>query len=950
MLTNSPAAADVPLVHDGAVADVYVDDTDADVVGIAAADLRADVERVTDERPAVTHSLDDCSGPAVVVGTLGNSTGVAACVEAGDVAVDRIRGERESHLVETVDVPFPDVDDCVLVAGSDRRGTAYGVYELSKRMGVSPWYWWADVEPDERESVAVEAGSYADGPPSVTYRGIFLNDEDFGLRPWASETFAPGDAEDRPGIGPKTYERIFELLLRLKANTVWPAMHPDTKAFYRYDEHAALADRYGIVVGTSHCEPMHRNNVDEWTAPTEEWDYATDRDRIREYWRSRVEDVAEYENVFTIGMRGVHDSGMPGGETREETVALLQRVIDDQRRILDEAHDRPADEVPQVFCPYKEALDLYREGLDVPDDVCLMWPDDSHGYIRELPTETERRREGGSGVYYHLSYWGRPHDYLWLSSVPPALVKQEMTRAYDAGARECWVVNVGDIKPTETEMEYFLDLAWDVEAVRSTSVESRLADWAAREFGDAHADEVAGILGEYYRLAQARKPEHMGWSTVYPDTQPDDPAFSAVHEGDEARRRVVGFERLVDRAEAVYDDLRPEDRPSFYELVLYQVRCAAAMTEKYLHAARSRRYAGQGRVSANRYADLALEAHERIESETRYYNEELLDGKWDGMTSHHPRGLPVFDEPSTARVEPNDGSALGVVPEGSHTPIRGDEETAPTLPPLHAHVDGHRERFVDVYARGIESVEWTVETSDDWIDVSETTGTVADERRLWVGVDWEAAPEGRTVGQVTIAGHGVRKSVGVEAVVPPNDPVADFVEVDGTVAIEAERYSRSVAGETGDWTESEVPGRVSGATVAVDLPLHGTRDRSLAEAPYLEYDVELTASGTVEIEVQCVPTQAITEQRELRYAVAIDGSDPVTVSIDPDGGEHDPEWQRNVLRGAAIGTTSHEVDESETHTLRLWGLDPGLVVDRIVVYSDGERRTYLGPRETAVDD
>lgn len=947
MITESPTRGDVPLVHDGTVADIYVDETDADVVGIAATDLRDDIERVTGERPAVVDSLDELSGHAVVVGTLGNSKGVAA----SDVDIDSLRDERESFVVATVpDGPTPDVESCVLIVGSDRRGTAYGAYELSKRIGVSPWYWWADVEPADRDVVAVGAESYADGPPSVAYRGIFLNDEDFGLRPWASETFAPEDAENRPGIGPKTYARIFELLLRLKANTIWPAMHPDTRAFFRYDEHAELADRYAIVVGTSHCEPMHRNNVDEWEVSPEEWNYATNRNRIREYWRTRVEDVAEYENVFTIGMRGIHDSGMPGGDTREETVALLQQVLDDQRQMLDKAHDRSSEEIPQVFCPYKEVLDLYRKGLDVPEDVCLMWPDDSHGYIRELPTESERERAGGSGIYYHLSYWGRPHDYLWLSSVPPGLIKQEMTKAYDAGARECWVVNVGDIKPTEKEMEFFLDLAWDIEAVRSEPVSGWLSEWAAREFGDSHAEEIAEILAEYYRLSQARKPEHMGWSTVYPNTQPDEPAFSVVHAGDEARRRVDAFTHLVDRAEAVHDALSSERRPSFYELVLYQVRCGAAMTEKFLHAARSRRYAGQGRVAADRYADLAEQAHERIGTETRYYNEDLLDGKWSGMMSERPRDLPVFDEPNTARITPNDGTTLGIVPEGHHTPVRGDEGHPPMLPSFHAHLNGDRERFVDVYARDTDPMKWTVETSHDWIEIDETAGTVTDERRLWVSIDWETVPKGRTVGELAIVGPGMRKSVGVKAVAPPGEPETDFVEVDGAVAIEAEQYSRAAAGASGDWKRCEVPGRISGATVATDLCLYGDSSTGVDAAPRLEYDLELVSTGEIEIEIQCIPTQAINEQQDLRYVVVVDDDDPETVSIDPEGGEHDPEWQRNVLRGAAIRTTSHDVDNSGEHTLRLWGLDPGLIIDRIVVYTDGERTTYLGPRGTAVDD
>ncbi|MDS0300649.1 glycosyl hydrolase 115 family protein [Halogeometricum sp. S1BR25-6] len=951
MITHDSVSGGVPLVRDGSAADVYVDEDDADVVRIAAEDFAEDVARVTDERPALAGSLGELTGTAVVAGTLGSSEGVDVCVERCglDGDAERLSGGRESFLVRTVADPLSGVDSAVLVVGSDRRGTAFGIYELSKRIGVSPWYWWADVPPDRRETLVVEPGAYRYGPPSVAYRGVFLNDEDFGLRPWASETFAPEDAADRPGVGPRTYEKLFELLLRLKANTVWPAMHPGTKAFYRYPEHAELADRYAVIVGTSHCEPMHRNNVDEWEDAVGEWNYATNRDRVLAYWRERVESVAGFENVFTLGMRGIHDSGMPGGETRAETRTLLQGVLDDQRRLLDAAHERPVEEVPQVFCPYKEVLDLYREGLDVPEDVCLLWPDDSHGYLRGLPTEADRERSGGSGIYYHLSYWGRPHDYLWLSSVPLGVVSTEMRRAYEAGARECWVVNVGDLKPTEKETEFFLDLAWDVDLGGRRSPSEWLVDWATREFGEVHADEIADLLSEYYRLCLARKPEHMGWSTVYPDTPTGDPAFSFVHGGDEARRRLDAFVGLVDRAETAFESLPRGRRPAFYQLVLYPLRCAAAMSEKFLHAARSRRYAEQGRASANRYADAALDAHDRIRVETTRYNETLLGGKWDRMQSASPRDLRVFDPPDVARLNPAGPGELGVAVEGRREPLEPDGEV-PSLPAFRAGVG--RRRFVDVFNYGAAPFEWTATADAEWVEVSERSGTVEDERRLWVGVDWDELAEARASSTVTVAGAGAEYAVRVEAVASADETSraegADFLEVDGSVGIEAERYSRKVDGAPERWVPGDVPGRLAGGTMRVAPARFESHDPDADDAPRLEYDVELTTAGAATVKVQCLPAQAAGDGRNLRYAVALGDGPRRAVSVDPDGDEHDPEWQKNVLRGAAVTTTTHDVESAGVRTLRLWALDPGLVVDRIAVYADGERETYLGPQGTAV--
>ncbi|AHG01821.1 hypothetical protein HALLA_00590 (plasmid) [Halostagnicola larsenii XH-48] len=946
MLTESPSESDVPLVIDDELATIYFDEDDHDVVGISARDLAADVQRVTGDKPPVSSSLDDLAGPAVIVGTLGNSTGVETCLPEDSIDAASLSKKQESFVITTVEPSISGVDSCVLIVGSDKRGTAYGVYELSERIGVSPWYWWADIPSETRESLVVEAGTYREGPPDVTYRGIFLNDEDWGIRPWASETFAPEEATDRDGLGPKTYAKIYELLLRLKANTIWPAMHPGTKAFYRYPENAEVADQYAMIVGTSHCEPMHRNNVDEWETPREEWNYKTNDGQIRDYWRTRVEDVSAYGNIFTIGMRGIHDSGMPGGDSREEKLELLQKVVDDQRKILDEVHAQPAEEIPQVFCPYKEVLDIYRGGLDIPEDVCLMWPDDNFGYIRELPTASESERAGGSGIYYHLSYWGSPHDYLWLSSIPPSLIQTEMGKAYDAGAAEYWIANVGDIKPTEKEMEYFLDLAWDTEAVRSESVLTWLKRWAAREFEEAHAAEIAKILTEYYRLSHARMPEHMGWSTVYPDTETDEPAFSFTNSGDEARRRIETFEELVDRGEEVFEALPVDQRPGFYQLVLHQIRCAALMSEKFLYAARSRLYAGQGRTTANRYAELSERARDRIKAETRYYNETLVEGKWEGMMSDHPHDLPVFDVPGTGHYEPIDGAALGIAIEGRFMPVRRDEVCPPVLPTFHSHVD-HR-HFVDIYARGSDPVEWSTTTSNEWIRLSEEKGTASEECRIWVGIDWDIVPEGRTAGEVTIEGPDVRKTVGIETINPTNDLDGDFVEINGVVAIEAEHFSYAVGGSSETWERCEVPGRVSGETMAIRPSLFSSYGLESDDAPSLEYDVNFTSSGLVEIEVHCVPTQAINSERDLRYAVALDEEDRRAVSIAPNGGEHDPEWQQNVLRGAAIGVSKHRVTEPGKQTLRLSALDPGLIVDRIIIYKGGERSTYLGPRETMV--
>lgn len=481
---------------------------------------------------------------------------------------------------------------------------------------------------------------------------------------------------------------------------------------------------------------MHRNNVEEWdTDERGEWNYETNADAVREYWRERVEAVAETENIFTLGMRGIHDSGMPGGETLDERVDLLQSVLDDQREMLAELVDPAVEEIPQVFCPYKEVLELYRNGLSVPGDVTVVWPNDSFGYMRRLPTGEERTRPGGHGVYYHLSYWGRPHDYQWLCSTPPALIREELCRAYAYGARKLWIANVGDLKPAEKETEYFFDLAWDVDSVAEEPVGEWLERWAAREFGPEYAGEIAAIMAEYYRLGIARKPEHMGWNRVYPNTAQDKPGFSAVAEGDEARRRLEAYAAIDRRAERIAEELSAEDRTAFFHLVGYPVRCAHLMNRTILDAMRSRLYAGQGRASADEYADRALGAHNGIREATERYNESSA-GKWRGMMSSHPRNLPVFDPPTVARLEADERPALGVAVEGDPTVagtmsgVAADQEGF-ELPELVAGVD--HSRFVDVFNRGGGRLEWMATAREDWLVVSDdASGTEWDSDRAGV--------------------------------------------------------------------------------------------------------------------------------------------------------------------------------------------------------------------------
>ena len=584
----------------------------------------------------------------IKVGTLGRHSGFDRECRANGIAVDQMKGRWETYVIQVVQET--DGRRVLYVVGSDPNGTAYGLMELSRRIGVSPWAWWADVVPEKKTVVALPGDLMLAEGPSVRFRGIFLNDEDWGLKPWAAKTFEPETGD----IGPKTYDKIFELLLRHKANAIWPAMHKCTRAFFTYPDNITMADKYGIWVGSSHCEPMLRNNVDEWHRwnPSEgergDWNFDVNPDQITEYWRQRVEETAAHRGIYTVGMRGIHDGSMPGGKSTEDKLDILDDVLKTQRSLLEEILGEKASAIPQIFCPYKEVLKLYRAGADIPDDVTIMWADDNHGYIRQLSNEDERKRSGGAGVYYHLSYWGRPHDYLWLESTPVSLIWEEMHKAYETNARRIWIGNVGDIKPNEISMSFFLEMAWDPEQFEPEALNEYYTRFAVEQFGAGYAEEIGDIIRRYFQLGFSRKPEHMGWNTVYPYTEVQDPGFSPG----EARGRIAAYDALEQQVRRIQDKLPERLQDAFFELVAYKVIGASNMNKKVLYAYLSRIEADAERIDANEYAARAKAAFERIQEATVTYNEEIAGGKWMHMMSWRPRKLKVFDMPETGDVDP----------------------------------------------------------------------------------------------------------------------------------------------------------------------------------------------------------------------------------------------------------------------------------------------------------
>ncbi len=654
------------MANEKGLATLCVDDRDNKSVVRAVHDLAADVERVTGRRPAIEKKAKK---GGVVIGTIGESRFVDALVKKGQLSVEGIRGQWESFVIQTV-------GDQLVVAGSDRRGTIYGIYELSKQMGVSPWYWWADVPVAHHNNIYVRLGRYVTPSPTVRYRGIFINDEDWGLKPWAAKNFE----KELGDIGPKTYAKVCELLLRLRANMLAPAMHSCTGAFYSHPESKVVCDSFGIVITTSHCEPLLLNNAaeSEWSQQRDgDWNYKTNRETIWKKWDDRLAEAAQYENIYTVAMRGVHDAGLRGNLTMEERVPLIEKVIAEQRDLL-EKHNAYTPltlrGIPQIFVPYKETMDIYENGLRVPDDITLVWVDDNYGYMKRVSSPEEQKRSGRAGVYYHLSYLGAPHDYLWLNTTPPVLMYEELKKAYDNGADRYWLLNVGDIKPMELGIQTFMDMAWDINAFSMENVNRHQAAFLATLFGSANssvkgstAAVIQDVLDTYYRLAWSRKPEFMGWEYEWDDkahTGLKSTEFS-FQNYDEAQHRLADYQRISDAVEKLSLVTR---HPSLFHLLQFPVQAACQMNRKFLMAQLNQELVTEGRLAEANWAARQMElAYDSIETLHRRYNEQA-DGKWRGMMSHAVSFTPTaqyYQKPQVIYTEGAGEKSVSLIPAQS---------------------------------------------------------------------------------------------------------------------------------------------------------------------------------------------------------------------------------------------------------------------------------------------
>lgn len=937
---------------------ILYDASDAAVVKRAAELFAADVEAVTGRRPQVTSATGE-TGPAVIVGTVGGSALIRRLSEAGKIDTAPLEGAWERYLIQTVANPLPGIRKALVIAGSDRRGAAYGLFTLSELIGVSPWYWWADVPVKKHAALHVDAPPTYSQTPSVRYRGIFLNDEDWGLTPWASQTFEP----ERGNIGPRTYAKVCELLLRLKANYLAPAMHPVSTSFNQIPENKLVADTFAIVMGSTHCEPLLLNTASEWDTQTMgPWNYDKNKEGINRVLTQRVRENSPYENVYTLALRGLHDDAMSTTLPMHEKVRMLQQALLDQRQILAENIDRPVETVPQAFTPYKEVLEIYSNGLELPDDVTIVWPDDNYGYMKRLSGVREQRRTGRSGVYYHVSYLGVPHSYLWFSTTPPSLMYEELRKAYDTTADRLWLLNCGDLKGSEMQVSLFLDMAWDIGRFTADNVVTYPARWLAGIFGEAYYDRLEAMTREHLRLAFPRKPEYMGWGYHWNRfdhncEQLTDTDFSFTNY-DEAPRRLEAYRKLGARAEALLHEIGDEARPAFYQLVYYPLRGAELMNRMTLGGQRNRWYARQGRAATNAVRDEVQRCYDSLQVITRGYNS-LLGGKWNHMMSmrqNYDGVSAYFNLPHLATHDAAGAPRLALQ-------VAGEDVTgARAFHALPAFDNYLRRTYpVEIYNRGGGTLAWTAHASEPWVVLSKSAGKTADEERITVGIDWEKAPSGNAVPAQIVFRAGEQSEKVLVSLFNPTAPSRAelrgiYVENNGCVSIPAAGCHRVRENDRIKITAVEDLG-IEGPALQLGDPTAPLQIFRSRDVPCAEYDFYAFDAGSVDVYTYVLPTFPLHADRDFRIGENTNTDTKYSVQID-DGAlatpssshvEYSQVWFESVLRNCAVNKSTLHIDKPGRHTLRIRVGDPGIVLQKIVLDFGGMKRSYLGPQSTLIE-
>ncbi|KXN92531.1 hypothetical protein AN958_05386 [Leucoagaricus sp. SymC.cos] len=953
-----------PIVSQGRAAPVFISPDDWPGVQRAAGDFVADIQRVTGVQPSLSNltisakpSISESSLP-VFVGTLGHSILIDSIVNSTSLDVSGVRGQWEAYVSKEVQNPVPGVDRGYVIVGADKRGTIYALYEHSEQFGVSPWYWWADVPSTKHPELFVTSDGCTHGTPTVKYRGIFLNDEQPCLQSWAMVKFTNGTGS--PGLNSpfnhKFYTVLFELMLRLKANYLWPAMWGS--AFGMDDPlNQFYADMYGIAMGTSHQEPMMRSTPNEFTLVGKgTWDYVNNRQNIYNYWLDGARRAQPFESVYTLGMRGFGD--LPLSENTN--IQLLEEVINDQTQILKTVYGQDVDvaQIPQIWTLYQEVEGYYDDGMRVPDYVTLLWADDLLGNVRRYPLVSERNRTGGAGVYYHIDLVGDPRDYKWITTTQIEKVYEQMSLAVDRVATRLWVLNVGDLKPYERETEFFLTYGWNASRWNPDNLDTFVSGWAQREFdlNPQQANLVADIVGNLTRFNARRKPEL--WNST---------TFSLTSYR-EAEMWMQEWDTLEQASTGIYSKMPSATQPAFFELIQHPVTASANVARLLVNVGMNNLRSSQAFLSTNQFADKA---------------EELFEHDWDFENEYHTMlddlGYYYWQQPMTNsmsvvnRVQKRKQALAGfmrIAPEGTRGAWPGDNPSqcaqGYNCPPPSVNLDSFSvfpNRFVDVGAGGPAPFTFKVSCNASWVQISPPSGSISPdkpEERIFFSVkDWSGLSNGMNTAQITFTATAQgQPSMSVPMFFNANKMSVSggfhgFVEGDGVVSIEAAHAMRNTSVNSITWKKLPRYGK----TLSAVTPWPRTDEAfDVGAGPTLEYDFfsfnTIGGSGNITMTALMTPSNnANGPDRPLTIAVGLDSQTPVVHQPMPDA----PPGKQPTAWGGVDGFVANAIIPVTTpfsgvspgkHTVKIMMTEPAVVLQKIYIDLGGLQPSYLGPPES----
>lgn len=967
VLTQPASAADFALVGDKQQAQILLDPHDHNGLQRAVATLQQDIRKVTGRQLLVQHSVttDATSDLAVIVGSLDQSALLKDLVQRGKLDVSVIKGRWEAFQISLVEAPLPGIRQALVIAGSDKRGAIFGVYDLAAQIGVSPWGWWADVPVKTSKVLYIKAGTHKVDAPKVKYRGIFLNDEYPALTSWVLQKHG--------GYNHKFYQQVFELLLRLKANFLWPAMW--NNAFADDDpQNAILADEMGIVMSNSHHEPMLRADK-EWNRYGKgPWEYSKNREAIYQFWQQGAARHKNLESIFTLGMRGQEDEPMSEGEN----IGLLEKIVADQRQILTETFkNRDVSTVPQVWALYKEVQGFYERGMRVPDDVTLLWSDDNFGHLRRLPSAEERSRSGGAGVYYHFDYVGGPRSYTWINSTPIAKIWQQMDLAWRYQANRIWIVNVGDLKPMEYPIDFFLRMAWNPTQFTAGNLEQYARDFAAQQFGPKHAAEIAQLLEGYSRHNGRRRPEAMT-AQSYP-----------LLANQEAARVSTELAALAQRSTALLAKLPANQRDAFIQLVDHPVQATQALFELYHASARNQLLAAQGRRETNAAAADVKRWFERDAALTARYHQlgapAGQPGRWDQMMAQPHIGLSYWRNPEANTMpvllsnQPITPADMGVVAEGSAAVWPQSDDLGQSLVLPRFDRLGTQQRLIEIFNRGSQPFQFEAKVVDasvgknkaGWLQIGASQAEVKSSYPLKVSIDWRKTQPGLNQAEVWVKGTGYGwAKVKVTALDSPAAQMpalqttlaaSAFADADGYIAVNAssalvkgnsaERHWQLVPG-LGRFLLDEQAGSMQAVTpvdqpadvIPAEISPADTSPTVIQQAPHLQFPLYFQQAGEFNLQLYLSPALQITPGRGVRLAIALGDAEPQL--LDLMANFDDKVWQQSVLDNIRILQHRLQVKRPGLHQLRVYLVDPAVVLQKITIDTGALQPGYLGPAQS----